>query len=46
MLNENEFELIFNIDAKSKVFFGDISLVLPSDFDEKFHKNKKTFFKN
>ncbi len=46
MLNENEFELIFNIDAKSKVFFGDISLVLPSDFDEKnFIKIKKLFSK-
>ena len=34
LLNKDEFELIFNIDAKSKVFFGDLTLNLPSDFDE------------
>ncbi len=45
-LNNNEFELIFNIDAKSKVFFDNISLVLPSDFDENnFKKIKKLFSK-
>ena len=31
----NEFELIFNIDANNKVFFGDLSLVLPNDYDVK-----------
>ena len=46
MLNENEFELIFNIEANSKVLFGDISLVLPPDFDENnFIKIKKLFTK-
>ena len=46
MINEDEFELIFNIDANSKVFFGDISLDLPADFDENnFIKIKKLFSK-
>ncbi len=46
MINEDEFELVFNIDAKSKVFFGDLSLDLPSDYDEKnFIKIKKLFNK-
>ena len=46
MINEDEFELVFNIDAKSKVFFGDLSLNLPSDFDENnFKKIKKLFNK-
>ncbi len=46
LLDNNEFELIFNIDAKSKVYFNDISLVLPSDFDENnFIKINKLFSK-
>ena len=35
LVNENEFELIFNINAKNKVFFGDLNLSLPDDFDIK-----------
>ena len=46
LLNDNEFELIFNIDAKSVKFFGDLKLNLPSDFDEKnFVKINKLFQK-
>lgn len=46
LLNDNEFELIFNIEANSKVYFGEISLVLPPDFDEdNFIKIKKLFSK-
>ena len=33
LLGNNEFELIFNIDAKSKIFFGDLELNMPNDFD-------------
>jgi len=35
LIDENSFELIFNIDSGSKVLFGDLSLDLPADFDEK-----------
>ena len=35
LIKDNEFELIFNIDSKTKIFFGDISLELPIDFNEK-----------
>ncbi len=45
LLKLNEFELVFNIDAKSKVLFGDLSLTLPSDFDENNFKNIKNLFK-
>ena len=46
MINEDEFELVFNIDANPKVFFGDLSLILPSDFDENnFTKIKNLFNK-
>ena len=34
LINDNEFELIFNIDAKDKIYFGDINLELPLDFDK------------
>ena len=44
LVKENEFEVIFNIDSKNKIFFGDIKLVLPTDFDENnFSKLKKLF---
>ena len=45
LVNKNEFELIFNIDAKSKVFFGDLTLNLPNDFDEKNFLSIKKLFK-
>ena len=45
LVNKNEFELIFNIDAKSKVFFGDLTLNLPTDFDEKNFLSIKKLFK-
>ena len=35
LFNEKEFELIFNINAKNKIYFNDISLILPNDFDPK-----------
>ena len=44
LLNKNEFELIFNIDARSKIYFGELSLNLPSDFDKNnFTKIYKLF---
>ncbi|WP_440672917.1 outer membrane protein assembly factor BamA [Candidatus Pelagibacter sp. HIMB1715] len=46
MIKDNEFELIFNIDANPKVFFGNLSLSLPLDFDENnFKKINKLFDK-
>ena len=34
LINENEFELIYNIDAGPKFNFGDLSLNLPVDYDK------------
>jgi len=34
LVNNNEFELIFNIDAGPKVYFGNLNLNLPDDYDE------------
>ena len=33
LINENEFELIYNINANQKTYFGNLSLDLPVDFN-------------
>ncbi len=33
LINQSEFELVYNINANQKFDFGDISLKLPTDFD-------------
>ena len=44
LIGNNEFELIYNIDAKNKIYFGDLKLDLPVDFDnENFRKINKLF---
>ena len=44
LINDDEFEVIYNIDANSKVYFGDISLFLPINFNkENFSKLDKVF---
>ena len=46
LIDTDEFELIFNIDAKNKFFFGDLVLNLPDDFDKKnFEKLTELFQK-
>ena len=46
LIDENTFELIFNIDAGSKYFFGDLSLVLPLDFDKNNFDSINKLFDN
>ena len=41
LINKNEFELIFNINANEKIYFGDMNVVLPNDFDEENYKDLK-----
>ena len=43
LINENEFELVFNIDAK-KTYFGELKLNLPSDFDSDNFKKIYSLF--
>ena len=33
LINDNEFELVFSIDAKNKFYFGELKLDLPTDFE-------------
>ena len=45
MIDDEEFELIFNIEANPKLFFGKLNLNLPSDFSKSNYKNLEKFFK-
>jgi outer membrane protein insertion porin family len=35
LIDDNEFELVYNIDAGNKIYFGNLNLELPVDYDEK-----------
>ena len=39
IVNENEFELIFNINPNKKIYFGEMNFILPNDFDRKNYEN-------
>ncbi len=41
LINKNEFELIFNINANKKIYFGDMKVVLPNDFNDKNYEGLK-----
>ncbi len=43
--NNQSFELIFNIDANSKLLFGDLKIDLPSDFSKSNYEEVEKFFK-
>ncbi len=45
LINDSEFELIFNINANEKVFFGNLTLDLPTDYDETNFKKINNLFK-
>ena len=44
LINNNEFELIYNIDAGSKIYFNKLSLNLPIDFDADNYKEINELF--
>ena len=44
LVDKNQFELIFNIDAKEKVFFDKINLDIPVDFNKENFKNLENLF--
>ena len=45
LVDTNEFELVFNIDAKKKFYFGDLNLSLPNDFDPSNFSDLNDLFK-
>ena len=44
LINENEFELIYNINANKKVYFGELFLDLPTDFNIENFETVNTYF--
>ena len=44
LLNENEFELIYNIIPNEKIFFGELFLDLPADFNLENFEKVNTYF--
>ena len=44
LINDNNFELIFNIDAGKKIFFNQLDLNLPNDFNSDNFKNLREVF--
>ena len=44
MTDEQSFELIFNIDANPKIFFGELSLNIPNDFAKSNYDEIEKFF--
>ena len=43
LIEKNEFELIYTVNAGNKVFFNNLSLDLPNDYDENFVELNKVF---
>ena len=43
LIGENEFELIFNIDAGDKIYFDNLTLNLPIDYVKNFDKLNRVF---
>ena len=43
-INDDEFELVFNIDAKNKIYFGKLDVNLPNDFDRSNFDSIFNFF--
>jgi len=46
LVNNSEFELIYNINANQKIFFNDLTLNLPVDFDKGNFSNISKLFKD
>ena len=44
LIDENNFELIFNIDSGDKIFFNELKLNLPTDFNSDNFKNLENVF--
>ena len=43
LYNNDEFELVYNIDAKDKYYFNDLNIQLPDDFDVSNYEELRFF---
>ncbi len=46
LYNNDEFELVYNIDAKDKYYFDNLNIKLPDDFDVSNYEELKIFLKD
>jgi outer membrane protein insertion porin family len=46
IVNDDEFELIFNVNANEKIFFNNLELVLPTDYDQTNFTNLRDALNN
>ena len=46
LIKNDEFELVYNINANEKFFFGDLSIQLPADFDDANYNKINSLFNN
>ena len=46
LLNQNEFELVYNIKPFEKVFFNNLTLELPNDFENQNYSEIEKLFEN
>ena len=44
LIDDNQFELIFNIDAKNKIYFNEINLIIPNDFNKENFSDLNNLF--
>ncbi len=46
LINQTEFELIYNIQANEKYYFNDLKITLPNDFDKENFNSIQILFQN
>ena len=44
LINDDEFELIFNINSNERIFFGDLNIIIPNDFEKKNYDDINNLF--
>ena len=45
LMEDNQFELVFNINSNKKFYFGDLKLELPIDYEKSNFENLNKIFK-
>jgi len=46
LINDDDFEVIFNIDSGNKIYFNELKIVFPDNFTKENYDNLKNLFKN
>ena len=46
LINDDDFEVIFNIDSGNKVYFNELKIVFPDNFTKENYDDLKNLFKN